>query len=314
LSTTISPEWASETFGRLVRGDSRNFEHLLTAFGEPVVLQASRTKVRTYFVATDINGNPAIEKLAVVIGDALLDYATPRSRITAALKQQAETGSVSALMALAAEARDLLVKSDKSGEGGELLLFLLMERLLGYPQLLSKLPHKTNRQVHNHGSDGVHAKLHEDGVLDLYWGESKLHASSSSAMSECFESIGPFLRADGEDSRKQDLLLVREHINVEDEELVALLIKYFDDGHPENLKLRWNGVCLVGFDLSKYPNPAAAAEAELAEIAQRLESWQATMLKHVSGNDLLGVNIDVFCVPFPSVDVLRKAINARIGL
>lgn len=254
-----------------------------------------------------------MQQLANVMAGALLDFAIPRSRIRGAFAAYQDTGSTAAISELYAEARELLVKSDTSGEGGELLLFLLMEKVLGYPQILSKMPLKTNSQMHVHGSDGVHARLNEDGVLDLYWGESKLYQDSSSAFTECFESIAPFLRPDGYETRKRDLLLVREHLNADDEQLVAHLIRYFDESKPEHLSLRWNGVCLVGFDLTEYPNVATAVEGEVAKISAQVERWHTAVLNRVADNDLLSVTIDVFCVPVPSVMELRRAVRAKVG-
>ena len=273
----------------------------------------SRTTVRTHFLAFDPNGQPVAQQLANTMGNALLDFAIPRSRIKRAWTLYQQTGSSDQIAALQAEARDLLVKSDTSGEGGELLLFLLMERILGYPQILSKMPLKTSESMHVHGSDGVHASLQDDGILDLYWGESKLYQNSSQAFTDCFESIAPFLDPVQYETRKRDLLLVREHLNVDDEEVVARLIRYFDETNPESIKVRWNGVCLVGFDVINYPNVAAAVDAELTKITAQVERWQRAILNRVDENNLLTVAIDVFCIPVPSVMQLRQAVRARVG-
>jgi hypothetical protein len=115
---------------------------------------------------------------------------------------------------------------------GELLLFLLMERLLGLPQLLAKMSLKTSGNVHVHGSDGVHASLGDDGILDVYWGESKLYKSSSDAFSDCFESIAPLLIAGGVAVEAQrgcstgDAPQPTQH----NEELVLLLLRVFPAG------------------------------------------------------------------------------------
>lgn len=278
-----------------------------------MLLTDSKTTVRTHFLAVDVNGQPAMQQLANVMAGALLDFAIPRSRIKRAFSAFQDTGSAAAIIELHAEARELLVKSDTSGEGGELLLFLLMEKILGYPQILSKMPFKTNSEMHVHGSDGVHARLNEDGVLDLYWGESKLYKDSSTAFTDCFESIAPFLKPGAYETRKRDLLLVREHLNVDDEQLVAHLIRYFDESKPEHLSLRWNGVCLIGFDLTEYPNVATAVEDEVAKISAQVTRWHTAVLSRITGNDLLAVNIDVFCIPIPSVMDLRKAVRAKVG-
>lgn len=302
-----------DAFGKLARDDKTGLSHLLMSHAEPVLLNQSKTTVRTHFLALDANGQPAMQQLANMMAGALLDFAIPRSRINRAFAAYQDTGSTAAITGLHDEARELLVKSDTSGEGGELLLFLLMEKILGYPQILSKMPLKTNSEMHVHGSDGVHARLNNDGVLDLYWGESKLYQNSSSAFTECFESIAPFLKPDGYETRKRDLLLVREHLNVDDEDLVAHLIRYFDESNPENLALRWNGVCLVGFDLAEYPNVATAVAGEMAKISAQVERWHTTVLNRVTDNDLLAVTIDVFCVPVPSVMELRKAVRTKVG-
>lgn len=296
-----------------MRGDDHKFMHFIGAFDEPVVLDTTRTTVRTHFLATDANGEPATNQLAKAMASFLLDFAIPRARIKQAWKEYETTRSSDSLSSLHAEAQKLLVKSDTSGEGGELLLYMLMEKTLGFPQILSKLPLKTNSNVHVHGSDGVHARLGEDGFLDLFWGESKLYESSSSAFSSCFESIAPFLHPDGHDARRQDLVLIREFLNVDDEALAAHLIRYFDESQPESLKVRWNGVCLIGFDVAKYPNVATAVDNEIAEIERQVSRWQASVLKRVSDHGLLTVNIDVFCIPLPSVMKLRQAVRAWVG-
>ncbi|WP_181762661.1 DUF1837 domain-containing protein [Pseudarthrobacter sp. B4EP4b] len=313
VSAETDQEWVVEAFGRLARGDDSSFAHLLTAHADPVILEDSRTTVRTHFLAVDPNGQPVAQQLANTMGNALLDFAIPRDRIRSAWEHLQTTGATDQIVALQAEARDLLVRSDTSGEGGELLLFLLMERVLGYPQILSKMPLKTNNSMHVHGSDGVHAALRDDGILDLYWGESKLYENSTKAFTDCFESIAPFLDPERYDTRERDLLLVREHLNVDDEEIVAHLIRYFDEGYPESIQVRWNGVCLVGFDISSYPNVAVAVDTEFAKIAEQVERWHKAIRKRVADNNLLSVSIDVFCVPVPSVMKLRQAVRARVG-
>jgi len=297
----------------LVRGDPNEFLHLLTAYEVPVLLKGSTAVVRTHFLATDANGKPAVDFLGTAMARAAMDFCIPRSRIDQALKHLQETGSTSQFSRLEQQARELFVDADGTGEGGELLLFLLMEQVLKVPQLLAKMSLKTNSNVHVHGSDGVHAKFGDDGVLDLYWGESKLYKSSSDAFTDCFASIGPFLGADG-DARRRDLLLVRENINVQQDDLAAHLLQYFDETNPKALKVRWNGVCLIGFDYSAYPNLEKLADDQTAEISKAVGRWQKAILERLEKNALLEVNIDVFCIPFPDVDALRKTIRAKLGV
>jgi hypothetical protein len=307
------PDSFSEALAALARGDRADISHLLTSYEQPVELHGTKATLRTHFVASDANGEPAIEHLAKAMAFAAMEFCIPRARLDQAAGKFHETGSPSDFARLEAQARQLFVKADGTGEGGELLLFLLMERVLKLPQLLAKMALKTNSNVHVHGSDGVHARLGPDGVLELSWGESKLYKSSSNAIADCFKSIAPFLVGSGE-ARTRDLLLVRDHLNVNDEELAAHLLQYFDETSPKALAVRWNGVCLIGFDYPVYPDLDKMAEREAEVIAQQALTWQESVSKHLENLSLVHVGIDVFCIPFPSVDALRKSVRKNLGL
>lgn len=303
-----------EQFRLLARGTSDSLLAFLPAFTEAVTVDGTSTLVRTHFLAHDANGVPAVESLAGAMANAALDFCIPRDKIEQAVADYEKTRSSEAMVRLNEQARDLFVKSEKSGEGGELLLFLLLERVLQRPQLISKMALKTNSQVHVHGADGIHANLSGDGVLDLYWGESKLYQSSSEAFRDCFESIAPYLRADGGESRKRDLLLVREHLNVVQAELISYLLEYFDETKQKSLNVRWNGVCLVGFDHKNYPNISALDDVQKVQLLNMLEQWQGTVKKHVNKFEIVDVKIDLFCIPMPSVNDLRTCVLKRMGV
>lgn len=302
-----------EQFLQLARGTSSSLIDFLPAFEEAVKVSGTSTFVRTHFLAHDANGTPAVEQLAGAMASAAMDFCIPRTKIERAIAEQVKTGSTAGIVSLHEQARSLFVKSEGSGEGGELLLFLLMERVLQRPQLISKMALKTNTQVHVHGSDGIHASLADDGVLDIYWGESKLYKSSSEAFRDCFESIAPYLRADGDSRRKQDLLLVRDHLNVAQIELAAHLLEYFDETNRKTLKVRWNGVCLVGFDHDNYPNIAALEEGQQEAVSKAVDRWHESIGSRLAEFEIVGVNIDLFCIPMPDVADLRARVLRRIG-
>lgn len=302
-----------EEFVALARGKSSTLIDFLPTFEEAVTVPGTSTLVRTHFIAHDANGVPAVEKLAGAMAAATLDFCIPRSKIQRAVAEMEETGSTAAIVSLQEQARDLFVKSESSGEGGELLLFLLMERVLQRPQLISKMALKTNTAMHVHGSDGIHASLANDGTLDVYWGESKLYKSSSDAFKECFDSIAPYLRPNGDSKRKQDLLLVRDHLNVTQIELAAHLLEYFDETNPKSLKARWNGVCLVGFDHDDYPNIAILDDTQRQAVSKAVGRWHKTVGSRLKEFDIVGVNIDLFCIPMPDVADLRVRVLKRMG-
>ena len=303
-----------EQFRRLARGESDSLLAFLPIFEKAATVPGTSTLVRTHFLAHDVNGVPAMDPLAETMANAALDFCIPRAKIKQAYADCGKTGSTAAIVSLGRQARDLFVESESSGEGGELLLFLLLERVLQRPQLISKMALKTNTQVHVHGSDGIHADLTDDGVLNLYWGESKLYHSSSEAFKDCFESIAPYLRPDGGNRRKRDLFLVRDHLNVTQTELLSYLIEYFDETKAKTLKVRWNGVCLVGFDLDNYPNIAALNETQKKELSEIVRRWHSTIGNRVNEFKIVAVNIDLFCIPMPSVADLRTQVLKKMGV
>ncbi|WP_394279528.1 DUF1837 domain-containing protein [Microbacterium sp.] len=302
-----------ELLTSLARGESMEIAHFLTEHLEAKVIHGTHTSVRTHYVSSDANGAPAIELLSRAMAAAAIDYCIPRHRISEAMEHLVRTGSTSKFARLESQARELFVDADGSGEGGELLLFLLMERILRLPQIMTKMSLKTSSNVHFHGSDGVHARLSEDGVLDLFWGESKLHKTPSGAIMECFASVAPFLRADGAE-RRRDLLLLRDQLNVEQQSLAIHLLDYFDESHPSAVDVRWNAVCLIGFDYKNYPNSRALTEAHKTELEKAIERWQRLVGRRLADNDLAAISIDVYCVPFPSVDAFRKSVRAALGV
>lgn len=312
ISQVVDP--FSEVLAGLVRGDTGEFAHLLREYEAPLALDGTKTVVRTHFVAVNASGVPAVDLLSTAMAQAAMDFCIPRSRVEEAVRHLQTTRSASHFSRLEQEARELFVDADATGEGGELLLFLLMEKLLGIPQLLAKMPLKTNPNVHVHGSDGIHAALSADGVLDVYWGESKLYKDTSKAFSDCFESLAPFVEKGGEAARRRDLLLVRDNLDVQHAQLATHLLQYFDESSPKALKVRWNGACLVGFDHPTYPNLDALDDAEVETLAKAVQSWKKTTGHRVKKHGLLEVSIDVFCIPFPDIDALRKAVRSKLGV
>jgi hypothetical protein len=216
-------------------------------------------------------------------------------------------------MRLQREARALFTDLDTSGEGGEMLLYLLLEIELGLPQLLCKMPLKTNPQVHYHGVDGVHGSLDSNGDLGLYWCESKLHARVSDAVRECFESLSPFLLDNGSDASEQDLLLVRDNLDTGDPKLTEVLKRYLEDDAPESKRRIIKGACLVGFSLDDYPDPFADDGVSVLETAvEQMNRWFGAVAKRIKHHKLEKFEIEVFCIPMPSVADFRKAVKKHL--
>lgn len=132
------------------------------------------------------------DELAQVMLHEIVNYVIPRQKATEAHESKRRNVELSRLQQEAKrkfidfwkkkkefERKSLEGKSHKSeqesGEGGELLLFLLAEQILRLPQAICKMMTKTSGKMPVYGSDGIHIGLNEDkSKLALYYGEAKV--------------------------------------------------------------------------------------------------------------------------------------------
>jgi hypothetical protein len=307
--------WLVEAIDQLPRATEADLDGLLVTVGEPVVPDETKASCRCHFVARNANDLPRVNALAKTLAKHAMAFCIPRTRINEAAAYYAETGSPEKFSELESQARSLFTKLERSGEGGELLLYLLLEAVLSTPQILCKMPLKTNSEMHVHGADGVHARLLPNGNLALYWGESKLYASANSAIDACFESVAPFLLDEGgTDVTERDLMLVRENVDAGDPDVTAALVRYFED-EAAAAKVEFRGACLVGFSLDDYPDPFGDDGKTIQEqVVTAIGEWQKRIAHQIGERKLGAFEFEVFCVPMPSVDDFRKALRVRLGL
>ncbi|NOM41508.1 DUF1837 domain-containing protein, partial [Klebsiella pneumoniae] len=113
--------------------------------------------------------------------NSIVDYAIPRSKLAEAKARDIRFNSTEAVAELVERAKRSFTDLAKTGEGGEMLLFLLAERFLKLPQILCKMDLKTDSRMHFHGADGVYADVSPEGTLKLFWGESKIYSDPNAA-------------------------------------------------------------------------------------------------------------------------------------
>ncbi|GMA29577.1 HamA C-terminal domain-containing protein [Arenivirga flava] len=306
MSTSVE----SEALARGLEKQVRSYFHLL---GEQQVLD-TRVRFRVHWLAFDANGRDRTKALANHLYARIIDFCIPRSRILEAQFLDRQEGGNAHLSMLQEEARTLFLNSTKSGEGGELLLFFLLEAELKLPQILCKMDLKTSPEMPIHGVDGVHAGWTDDGKVAVYWGESKLYEDAPAAMSACFKSIAPFLLDDGFGPARKDFLLVRDNLDAGEREISLRLVKYFTDDEPERLDLEIRGACLVGFSHDSHVDPFEPdGETLLEEVSSQVDAWAAGVQTRVKNRKISNFEIEFFCVPLPSAQRLRDAFNEKLG-
>ena len=265
----------------------------------------------------DGNGRIQLRRLAEFMRNAAVDYALPRSKVAEAKARDAKFNSTEAVAELVERAKRSFTDLAKTGEGGEMLLFMLAERFLKLPQILCKMDLKTDDRLHYHGADGVYAGVTPDGVLKLYWGESKIYEDAGDAIRACLDSLAPYLIEPEHEGaeRERDLLLLSDKADLSDSKLTAALRKYFDRSSPQSRRVRYCGLALVGFAVPFYPKKDAEAVAdEIAQAAREaLVGWREKISKGLVANKLESLEIEFFCMPLPSAQDFRDAFLEAMG-
>jgi hypothetical protein len=302
----------------ILAGDPDELEVHLQLIERDVLIDGHRVKIHCHCLTVDGNGRVRPQRLAEFMRHSLADYAVPRSQLEKARARDIKFKSTSAVAALHQQACRTITDLENTGEGGEMLLFLLAERFLKLPQVLCKMDLKTDSHMHYHGADGVYAGVTNDGILKLYWGESKIYNDATSAIRACIASLAPFLsEADHqESSRERDLVLLSDKADLSDPKLTDAFKRYFDRTSKVSNRVEYCGIALVGFDASFYPADDAKAVAEAIADAARMElaKWISSISNRLAAEKLDRFEIEFFCVPIPSADGFRSAFLEALGL
>lgn len=270
-------------------------------------------------------GTPTVEEFIELLTTKLIAFCMSRKSIiaaSAAWKDLSELKRMEKVVALQNKAVDLFKKAQKStnrnGEFGEVITYLLIEYVLKAPQLVAKMSLKTNPQMPIHGSDGIHFRFDEaTGGLTLLWGESKCYASVTGAISEAVKSVAENLE---HQKMRQELFLIEQHGDLSAfSEAGQKAILSFLDPYDENYNKRIDrSVILIAFDFQRFADmnalkPSdveaafeAALRVELAACASRLDG-------HLTTHGIQHHALDVFFLPVPSVHEFRAGFQDKIG-
>lgn len=280
-----------------------------------VDISGTQAKGYCYCLKVDANGNLRLKDLIDFIDTKIIEYAIPKKEIDEAKQYFNDTNSPSKIELLKKKAKGLFTDLEKTGEGGEILLYILTQEFLQLPQLISKMSLKTSGQLHYQGADGIHVKYDAGSdFLNLYWAEAKMYQELGSAITECFKSLKGFLLdPQGYGStQERDLQLITSNIqaNINDTALEDLLVRYFDKDDELSNKIVYKGICFIGFDCNKYPS-----EGDLSKTTEEIKN--AITTEHQKWYNSLGdkiklhanlntKEIHVFLMPFPSVAKFRE--------
>jgi hypothetical protein len=306
--------WITQAIEDLIIKSDNELHSRIELIEKDIKFESTETSAHFYFIKLDGNGNPRKRDLLQYVATKILDYSIPKKDQIAAREYYLKNNSSSKVIELEHKARELFVDLEKTGELGEMLLYILTEDILKLPQIISKMTLKTSGKLHYQGADGVHFNYNEsDDTLDLYWGESKMEKTITSALSNCFNSLAPFLidPVSYDSTQNRDLQLITSNIaeNINNKQLEDFIVNYFDLNNDYSNKLNFKGICFIGFDVKNYPSKPKEKTTSILfdEFKAKLVSWkksiQTQLEKHT---DIEKFEINIFLMPFESVDKMRE--------
>lgn len=307
-----------------LRGDYAHLSARLRELQHNVVCEFNDVTLRLHFPSFR-QRNATVHELVEAISLHITNFALSREEVKTV---DIQYGKISAnafreeTTKLNQEAIRLFIKTAKAtgrnGECGELLLYLLTEWKLNAPQIISKMSLKTNTDMPIHGSDGVHARYCSTMKrLYLYWGEAKLHARVTSAISDAAKSISTALSPE---AINHEIGLIKKNINFSglDDIAKAEFIEFLNP-MTEKYNNRFDVVtCLIGFNFDGYQTVAADngddAEQRFASLAtEQLKSIAPTISRNLKNQGLEKITLELFLLPLPSVQDLRNLFQDKIG-
>lgn len=270
--------------------------------------------MRLHHLKFDGNGQPMIAALAEALYSHIIDYCLAvQSRTTPLTPKEAAK--------LTKEARKLFIhptstpaNPDTTGEAGEILLYFLLESVLGVPQVVAKMELKTNPNDELKGSDGIHMCWNaKDNLVDLFFGEAKLYQDVGSAITSALKSIDSF---HDNDMHQHEFTMVTKHFKYADENVKSAVTRLLESGAPTG-DIRINHACLIGYDWIEYGNLPKVAVATLTdEFRKRYLADSKKLHEHLQKRfakfQKKHLRFEVFFIPFPAVQEFRDAFNKAL--
>jgi len=299
---------------KLLSVDKVDYKHCIDDIDHNETIDGVKAAIRFHYVKFDANGQPMLSALAETLYDYIIHYCvSSRNRDDSLTPVQAAR--------LTKEARKLFIHPeateddpDQTGEAGEMLLYFLVESILDAPQVVSKMELKTNQKKEIHGSDGIHMKwCKKDEVVDVFFGEAKIHQSLSGALGSAFKSISVF---HDEGMYKHELLMVTKHFKYADEEIQKEVKKFIVRGEP-SADVRINHACLIGYNWEKYKKLIDGNVDNIEDEFKNAFKEDAPQIVKLLNNRFNSFNkkhlkFDFFFVPFVHVQDFRNAFNEAL--
>ena len=299
---------------------SRNEEVIwvrLNKIVEKRVIDGTNASYNIYTIKKNADGTYMLADLIDYLVCRVVDYAIPKSERDRAKKLDEKENTTRHSTQLTFKALKLFNELPKTGEGGELLLYVLTVDILRLPLIINKMSLKTSPKVHYQGADGIHVGYDsKNKTMSLYWCEAKMYKSFSRALRECLDSVEDLICGTGTlgERNTTDLNLVVSNLdkNITDREEVDLWLQFFDKEHPNSNNLKHAGICFIGFDSKGY---SLSEQSDATEIGKAIKYWdQSLNSEMLKRSALKNHDIHIFIMPIKSVSDFRSMFLNKIGM
>lgn len=296
----------------------------MVAVSAPIDCALKRTTIRAHYLSFQEH-EPMVLEFVQAIATKLVSFCFSNTHLKAsyaAMKGLNDDARQEASNQLFLEAVDLFIKAQKntkrSGEFGELIAYLLMEWVIGAPQVVAKMSLKTNPEMPVHGSDGIHLKYdaQADRLL-VYFGESKSYEHVTAAIKDAVSSVATALAPE---KIRHELMLVKQQFDLAGlpEEAREPVLDFLNPLSASAQKRETIAVIFIAFDFKGF---SALKSLDLDDVAPAFEkSLVDALAKHAQTLEAelkaAGIDhrrIEAFFLPVPKVADLRLAFHHRIG-
>lgn len=280
----------------------------------------------SFYYLTFADGIPTVDEFAAYLYESIISYCLPKSKINAALSGIDLLKNHAPLIRLHDDAKSLFIRAKNQlktgGEAGELILYVLLEWVLKAPRLVSKMYLKTSANMPVHGSDGIHIGYDPDSdIISIYFGESKLYQSFSSAADAAFKSILDFVSNSGQVAREIEILNNLSDLEILPTEFQTRISEYINpySKSSQSLNKRLVHACLLGFEYGFYGRLSKADPAKVAAIFEerykkRIASACRVVERRYAEQLPPKENLHLFLLPFPSLSDFRKSFYGKLGI
>lgn len=263
------------------------------------------------------NNEPMTEELAGFAYNKIIDFCIPRSRLRKDNEQYEKDHDTRHFLDIADRARNVLISSPstlkKSGESGELLLFILLEGFLNAPLVANKMYLKTNNNMPVFGTDGIHMRIEDDSSLSLIWGESKLDQDYSDAARYACNSIAEFMSMNDGNQREAEIRIITEYCDLDNVQAKQSLVEYLDPYNEKHKKLQEKHACFIGFDFHAC-SKKMTEEDFLSAYKERIDTACELLAQKKISYELDDLEFIFLLLPFDSIAKFRRKFYSKLGI